>query len=63
MTTVIIILAIYMLIMLGIGIYAGRKNEGVEDFLLAGRRLASRHFGQPSAPVLAYSAFFLFSVR
>lgn len=39
MTTVIIILAIYMLIMLGIGIYASRKNEGVEDFLLAGRRL------------------------
>ena len=39
MTTVIIILAIYMLIMLGIGIYAGRKNKGVEDFLLAGRRL------------------------
>jgi len=33
------VLIIYMLIMLAIGIWAGRYNKDMTDFLLAGRRL------------------------
>ena len=33
------VLIIYMIIILGIGIWAGRYNKNMTDFLLAGRRL------------------------
>jgi len=39
MSTILVILVLYFALMLGIGIWANRFNNDVDDFLLAGRRL------------------------
>ncbi|MGY0162508.1 hypothetical protein [Edwardsiella tarda] len=38
-TTIYVIIIIYMLVMIGIGLYAKRKIKNSEDYHLAGRRL------------------------
>ena len=37
--TMLVILAAYMAVILGVGLYASRKVKGSEDFLLAGRSM------------------------
>lgn len=39
MNTILVILVLYFALMLGIGLWANRFNNDVDDFLLAGRRL------------------------
>lgn len=39
MTSIYLVLAIYMCILFGIGVYCTKKNQNVTDFLLAGRSL------------------------
>lgn len=39
MTSIYIVLAIYMVVLFGIGFYYSKKNANITDFLLAGRSL------------------------
>lgn len=39
MSTILVVLIIYFILMLGVGIWANKYNQNVDDFLLAGRRL------------------------
>ncbi len=39
MSTILVVLIIYFILMLGVGIWANKFNQNVDDFLLAGRRL------------------------
>ncbi|MFW5787781.1 MAG: sodium:solute symporter family protein, partial [Halanaerobiales bacterium] len=54
MSVVIVTVAVYMIILLGVGYWANKRIKEMDDFLLAGRRLgllltagalAATHFG------------------
>ena len=39
--TMMIVIGLYMCLLIGIGVYNGRKNKNTEDFYLAGRKLGT----------------------
>ena len=51
-TVIFIGVAIYMLVMLGVGFYASKKSNSVTDFMIAGRSMPNR----AQVPAVASSA-------
>ena len=40
-----LIFVIYMIVMLGVGVYFMRKNEGNDDYYVGGRNMGAWHIG------------------